>query len=33
VPAGCHLTKHPSYKAEFIRGYPVFADTVTCQLP
>ena len=33
VPAGCHLAKHPSYKAEFIRGYPVFADTVTCQLP
>ncbi len=21
------------YKAEFIRGYPVFADIVTCQLP
>ena len=33
VPAGCHLAKHTSYKAEFIRGYPVFADTVTCQLP
>jgi ABC-type uncharacterized transport system substrate-binding protein len=33
VPAGCKLAKHPSYKAEFIRGYPVFADTVTCQLP
>ena len=33
VPAGCHLAKHPSYKAEFIRGYPVFADVVTCQLP
>ena len=32
VPAGCKLGKHPSYKAEFIRGYPVFADTVTCQL-
>jgi ABC-type uncharacterized transport system substrate-binding protein len=33
VPAGCHLAKHPSYKAEFIRGHPVFADIVTCQLP
>ena len=33
VPAGCHLAKHTSYKAEFIRGYPVFADIVTCQLP
>ena len=33
VPAGCTLAKHPAYKAEFVRGYPVFADTVTCQLP
>ncbi len=33
VPAGCTLAKHPSYKSEFVRGYPVFADTVTCQLP
>lgn len=33
LPAGCTLTKHASYKAEFVRGYPVFADTVTCQLP
>lgn len=33
VPAGCTLTKHPTYKSEFIRGYPVFADVVTCQLP
>ena len=33
VPAGCKLAKHPTYKAEFIRGYPVFADTVTCLLP
>ncbi|MBL6618591.1 MAG: DUF1007 family protein [Reyranella sp.] len=33
VPAGCMLAKHPTYKAEFVRGYPVFADTVTCQLP
>lgn len=33
VPAGCTLAKHPSLKAEFIRGYPVFADIVTCQLP
>ncbi len=33
IPAGCMLAKHPTYKAEFIRGYPVFADLVTCQLP
>ena len=33
VPAGCKLAKHPTHKAEYIRGYPVFADTVTCQLP
>jgi hypothetical protein len=33
IPAGCTLTKHPTYKAEFIRGYPVLADTVKCQLP
>lgn len=33
VPPGCTLAKHPSLKAEFIRGYPVFADIVTCQLP
>ncbi len=33
IPAGCALAKHPSLKAEFIRGYPVFADIVTCQLP
>ncbi len=33
VPAGCTLSKHPTYKAEFVRGYPVFADIVTCQLP
>jgi hypothetical protein len=33
VQAGCTLSKHPTYKAEFVRGYPVFADIVTCQLP
>jgi ABC-type uncharacterized transport system substrate-binding protein len=33
VPAGCKLAKHPSYKAEFVRGHPVFADSVTCRLP
>lgn len=33
IPAGCTLAKSPSLKAEFIRGYPVFADTVTCQHP
>ena len=33
IPAGCSLAKSATYKAEFVRGYPVFADTVTCQLP
>jgi hypothetical protein len=33
IPAGCTLAKSTTYKAEFVRGYPVFADTVTCQLP
>jgi ABC-type uncharacterized transport system substrate-binding protein len=33
IPAGCSVSKHPRYKAEFVRGYPVFADVVTCQLP
>ncbi|MBV8188038.1 MAG: DUF1007 family protein [Alphaproteobacteria bacterium] len=33
LPQGCTLAKHPSYKAEFIPGYPVFADLVTCKLP
>jgi ABC-type uncharacterized transport system substrate-binding protein len=33
LPQGCALAKHPSYKSEFIRGYPVFADLVTCKLP
>ncbi len=33
LPAGCVAAKHPTYKAEFIRGYPVFADVVTCQTP
>jgi hypothetical protein len=33
LPAGCTLAKHPTYKAEFIRGFPVFADIVTCRLP
>ena len=32
APAGCSLAKHPKYKAEFVPGYPVFADSVTCQL-
>ncbi len=26
VPAGCKLAKHASYKAEFVRGHPVFAE-------
>jgi ABC-type uncharacterized transport system substrate-binding protein len=33
VPAGCTLAKNPAHKAEFVRGYPVFADIVACQLP
>ena len=33
VPAGCTLSQSPAHKAEFVRGYPVFADIVTCQLP
>jgi hypothetical protein len=33
VPTGCTLAKHPNYKAEFVRGYPTFADTVTCHHP
>jgi len=33
LPTGCTLSKHPSYKAEFIPGYPVRADLVTCRLP
>ena len=33
IPAGCTLAKHPTYKAEFVRGYPIKADVVTCQLP
>jgi ABC-type uncharacterized transport system substrate-binding protein len=33
IPAGCTLAKSPAHKSEFIRGYPVIADTVTCQLP
>jgi len=33
VPKGCVLGKHSTYKAEFIRGYPVYADVVTCQFP
>ena len=33
VPAGCALDKHPTYKAEFVPGHPVFADRLTCRLP
>ena len=33
VPKECRLAKHPTYKAEFVPGYPVFADTVSCKLP
>ena len=33
LPAGCTLSKHPTYKAEFIPGNPVQADLVTCRVP
>ncbi|MBV8391855.1 MAG: hypothetical protein JOY81_01605, partial [Alphaproteobacteria bacterium] len=33
VPAGCTLSKHPTYKAEFVPGHPVFADRVSCRIP
>jgi hypothetical protein len=33
APSGCTLAKHPTYKAEFVPGYPVFADRVSCRLP
>jgi len=33
LPAGCTIAKHPSLKAEFVRGYPVFADVVRCRQP
>jgi ABC-type uncharacterized transport system substrate-binding protein len=33
LPSGCTLDKHPSHKAEFIPGQPVYADRVTCRLP
>jgi ABC-type uncharacterized transport system substrate-binding protein len=33
VPAGCTLSQSTAHKTELIRGYPVFADIVTCRLP
>jgi hypothetical protein len=33
LPANCTIAKHPTYKAEFIPGKPVFADLVTCRMP
>jgi len=33
LPKACTLTKHPTYKSEFVPGKPVFADTVQCRLP
>ena len=33
LSAGCALDKHPTYKSEFVKGKPVFADRVTCKLP
>jgi len=31
--ARCAVDKHPEIKAEYMRGYPFFADRVTCTLP
>ena len=33
VPVECKHAKSATYKAEYIRGYPVWAETVSCQLP
>jgi ABC-type uncharacterized transport system substrate-binding protein len=33
VPSGCALSHNPAHKSEFVRGYPVLADIVTCRLP
>lgn len=33
IPAGCTLSRNPAHKTEFVRGYPVFADILTCQHP
>lgn len=33
LPPHCRLSKHPTVKSEFVRGYPFFADLVTCHLP
>jgi hypothetical protein len=33
LPPACTLDKHPTHKAEFIPGQPVYADRVTCRLP
>lgn len=33
IPSGCTHSTSPAHKTEFVRGYPVFADIVTCQLP
>ncbi len=33
LPPECKLGKHPTYKSEFVPGHPVFADTVSCNLP
>lgn len=33
VPAGCTLGQNPKHKAEFVRGYPVFAGVVSCRSP
>jgi ABC-type uncharacterized transport system substrate-binding protein len=33
LPPQCTLSKDPKHKAEYIRGYPVLADIVSCRLP
>lgn len=33
VPKDCVLSKSPTYKSEFVKGHPVFADQVACKLP
>jgi ABC-type uncharacterized transport system substrate-binding protein len=33
LPARCTLDKHPTHKSEYVPGFPVYADRVTCRLP
>jgi len=32
-PANCTVSKHPTYKSEFVPGRPFFADLTSCRLP